>query len=144
MKSLIPLTVVCTLVGCASTPPDPALSRRFVPVEAHQTSDLQLSCTDLSSQIRETDDAISALDKQIARAQQDSNSFSVMSALAGVSGAFAGNALQASTASAERTVANTGAALSANQAYTTKDLRVMYENRHEALMQLYYSRSCKS
>lgn len=148
MRHLITLTILGLMAGCATDPASDvetqALARHFDPIQAHQINDLQLSCGDLAEQIGTADEAIATLDKQIAHQEQNTTSFSLMGALAGVSGAFANNPLSAQMASAQQTVANTGAQLSTNQTYSTKDLRALYENRHEALMQLYYAKNCKS
>lgn len=148
MKTL--LTIVATSVsiamsGCATDPAaDATLSRHFDPVEAHQKDDLSLGCADLSANIDATTDAIVTLDKQIANQQQASNSFSLISALAGVSGAYAPNLRSAQLAGAEGTMANAGAQIEANQAFSTKDLRAMYQSRHDTLMEIYYGKNCKS
>ena len=145
MKALIfvATSISISLFGCASDPAtEAAMSEHFVPVQAHQTTDLTLSCQDLAAGIAETGHAISVLDKQIAHQQQSSNSFSLISALASVSGAYAPNLASAQLASAEGSLANAGAQIEANQSVSTKDLRGMYQYRHDTLMQLFYGKNC--
>jgi hypothetical protein len=129
--TIIAATGSLAISGCASDPAAVAeqrqtLSEHFVPVQAHQTTDLTLSCQDLAAGIAETGHAISVLDKQIAYQQQSSNSFSFISA----------------SASAEGSLANAGAQIEANQSVSTKELRGMYQYRHDTLMQLFYGKNC--
>jgi hypothetical protein len=153
MKALI-LIIVATsistsLFGCASDPAAEAeqreaLSQHFVPVQAHQTTDLSLSCDDLTANIADVGHAISLLDRKISYEQQASNSFSLISALASVSGAYAPNLRSAQLASAEGSLANAGAQIESNQSVSTKDLRGMYQYRHDTLMQLFYGKNCSA
>jgi hypothetical protein len=149
MKALIVIIVATSisisLFGCASDPAsEAAMSEHFVPVQAHQTTDLTLSCDELTANIADVTHAISILDKQIAYQQQSSNSFSFISALASVSGAYAPNLRSAQLASAEGSLANAGAQIEANQSVSTKDLRGMYQYRHDTLMQLFYGKNCSA
>ena len=152
MKALILIIVatsISSLFGCASDPAAEAeqreaLSHHFVPVQAHQTTDLSLSCDDLTANIADVGHAISLLDKKIAYEQQASNSFSLISALASVSGAYAPNLRSAQLASAEGSLANAGAQIESNQSVSTKDLRGMYQYRHDTLMQLFYGKNCSA
>jgi hypothetical protein len=153
MKTLI-FTIVAvagalSTSGCASDPAAnaaqrQALSQHFVPVQAHQTNDMALTCGDLRANLEDIGSAISALDTQIAYQKQASNSFSVMSALASISGAYAPNLRSAQLASAEGSIANAGAQIESNQSVSTKELRDMYQYRHDTLMQLFYGRNCTS
>jgi hypothetical protein len=143
--AIIAATVSLSTSGCASDPAtEAALSEHFVPVQAHQTTDMTLSCDELNADIAETGHAISVLDRQIANQQQASNSFSFMSALASVSGAYAPNLRSGQLASAEGSLANAGAQIEANQSVSTKDLRGMYQYRHDTLMQLFYGKNCSA
>jgi hypothetical protein len=150
MKTLLLTCISATLAlaaGCASDPAAEAeqrqvLSEHFVPVQAHQTSDMGLSCDELTANIGDMVHAISILDKQIAYQQQSSSQFSFISALAGVSGAYAPNLRSAQLATAEGSLANAGAQIEANQSVSTKDLRGMYQYRHDTLMQLFYGKNC--
>jgi hypothetical protein len=133
--------------GCASDPAADAaqrqaLSQHFVPVQAHQTNDMALTCEDLRANLDEVGSAISTLDTQIGYQKQASNSFSLMGALAGISGAYAPNLRSAQLASAEGSIANAGAQIESNQSVSTKELRDMYQYRHDTLMQLFYGRNC--
>jgi flagellar capping protein FliD len=151
MKTLV-FTIIAvagsfSISGCASDPAADeaqrqALSRHFVPVQAHQTNDMILTCEDLRANLDDVVSAISALDTQIAYQKQTSNSFSVMSALASISGAYAPNIRSAQLASAEGSIANAGAQIESNQSASTKELRDMYQYRHDTLMQLFYGRNC--
>jgi hypothetical protein len=134
------------LVGCASGPtqaPDPDLQRTFVPVQAHQTTDLGLACPDIESQINETESSVSALDKQIKHDQEQGQTFSFAAALSGVTGAFANNPLSAQLANANVTLGNAGASMSGQDAMNKAQLRANIEQRHDALMQIYFARRCK-
>jgi hypothetical protein len=140
---------VCTgltvsFAGCASAPADPDLQKTFVPVQAHQTTDLGLACPDIQSQINETENSVSALDKQIKHDQEQSQTFSWAAALSGVSGAFANNPLSAQLASANVTLGNAGASMSGQDAMNKAQLRANIEQRHDALMQIYFARGCKT
>jgi hypothetical protein len=132
--------------ACASMPNDPdtqaQLAATIVPVETRQQGDYQLSCADLSAEIRQTDWAISALDKQIAQAQNTATGFAVLGALSGLGGAYATNISQVQTANAEGVVANFGGAVSAGASMTKQALRANYEARHDVLMNVFYGKSC--
>ena len=148
MKALISTAIAATIIssisGCASDPvASQAISRRFDPIEVHQMGDMALSCDELSSNINNVAANISTLDKQIAHQQQTSTGFSILSALASVSGAYASNFRVAQLSSAEGTLANTGAAIEAGQAMNTKEVLDLYQNRHDVLMQIYYGKNCK-
>ena len=151
MKAII-FTIASTaglfsISGCASDPAADAaqreaLSQHFVPVQAHQTSDLALSCNDLKNEIASLTADINSIDQQIAYQEKATNSFSLIGALASVSGAYAPNFRSAQLASAEGSMANAGAQIESNQTVSTKDLRAMYENRHDVLMQIFYGKNC--
>lgn len=151
MKALI-LTIVSAtglfaISGCASDPAADAaqrqaLSQHFVPLQAHQTSDLALSCNDLKNEIAGLTADINSIDQKIAYQEKATNSFSLIGALASVSGAYAPNFRSAQLASAEGSLANAGAQIESNQTISTKDLRAMYENRHDVLMQIFYGKNC--
>jgi hypothetical protein len=147
MASIVSSAGLLFISGCASDPAAEAerqqvLAEHFVPVQAHETTDMNLTCDELNVGIADTTHAISVLDKQIGYQQQASNSFSFISALAGVSGAYAPNFRSAQLASAEGSLANAGAQIETNQTLSTKDLRGMYQYRHDTLMQLYYGKNC--
>src|ERR1700755_405618 len=96
ISSLLCIAFVASVSGCAEAPvADPDLGKSFVPVQAHQTVDLEVSCADIQSRIGDTEDAVVALDKQIKRDSQQSQGFSMMSALAGMTGVLANNPLSA-------------------------------------------------
>jgi hypothetical protein len=129
--TIIAATGSLAISACASDPAADAeqrqiLSEHFVPVQAHQTADLTLSCQELAAGIAEMGHAISVLDKQISYQQQSSNSFSFISA----------------SASAEGSLGKAGAPIEANQSASNKDLRGMYQYRHDTLMQLFYGENC--
>jgi hypothetical protein len=106
--------------------------------------DLTLSCDDLKANLASLTADISSIDQQIAYQEKATNSFSLISALASVSGAYAPNFRSAQLASAEGSLANAGAQIESNQSLSTKDLRGMYENRHDVLMQIFYGKNCNS
>jgi hypothetical protein len=139
--------IICVLLSaCASTPSDPdtraQLAATITPVEARQQGDYQLSCADLSAEIKQTDWTIAALDKQITQAQNSANGFAVLGALAGLGGAYATNISQVQTANAEGVVANLGGAMSAGTGMTKQALRANYEARHDVLMNVFYGKNC--
>ena len=137
--------ITALTTGCAADPQTrEVMSQHFAPVEVHQLNDMALTCDELSAGITNMGQAISTIDKQIAYHEQSSNSFSFISALASVSGAYAPNFRSAQLASAEGSLANAGAQITSNQGMTEKDLRMSYQGRHDALMQLYYGRNCHS
>lgn len=148
MISVVVVTAAVALSGCATSAADleqqQALSRHYVPVQAHQIDDMTLSCDQLTANINEMSSAISTLDKQIANQEHNSNSFSFISALASVSGAYAPNFQAAQLASAEGSLANAGAQIEANHSVSTKELRAMYETRHDVLMQMFYGKNCRA
>jgi hypothetical protein len=132
-----------SFAGCASAPSDPDMQRSFVPVQAHQTTDLTLTCPDLHEQIVDTESGVAVLDKQIKHDQEQTQSFSWAAALSGVSGAFANNPLSAQLSNANVTLGNAGASISGQDAMNKAQLRANIEQRHDALMQIYFARGCK-
>jgi len=143
IKAGVCLGLVASFAGCASVPADPDLQRSFVPVQAHQTRDLSLTCPDLQDQIGEMENGVAVLDKQIKHDKEQSQIFSMAAAFSGFSGAMANNALSAQLASANATLGNAGASMSDQQAMTKEQLRANIEARHDALMQIYFARQCK-
>jgi hypothetical protein len=113
-------------------------------VQAHQTQDLGLTCADLKSQIDDTEQSVAALDKQVKHDQEQSQNLSLLAAFSGVSGAFANNALGARLANANVILGDAGASISDQQAMGKAQLRVNIEERHDALMQIYFARRCKT
>jgi hypothetical protein len=144
LTTILATSLLGSIAGCASDPVSDAAQRQLDPVEAHQINDMALSCDEIAANLNTTSSAIAAIDRQIASQQQAGNSFSLISAFAGVAGAYAPNLRSAQLADAEGTLANAGAQIEANQSVSTKDLRVMYEHRHDVLMQLFYGRNCRA
>jgi hypothetical protein len=132
--------IAASISGCAT---DPALAVHYDPIQSHQKNDMNLSCPELSANIDSTTAAIATLDRQIADQQSSSSGFSLMSAVASVSGIYAQTVPAAQLASAEGTLANTGAAIEANGAFNTQQIRAMYQDRHDVLTQLYYQNNCR-
>jgi hypothetical protein len=146
-EPLASIAIVCGLISaCASLPNDPntraQLAATIVPVETRQQGDYQLSCPDLSAEIKQTDWTISALDKQIARAQNAATGFVVLGALAEIGSGYATNNSQVETANAGGVVANLGGTVSAGTGMTKQALRANYEARHDTLMNVFYSKAC--
>ena len=146
-EPLASISIVCGLISaCASMPNDPntrvQLAAKIFPVETRQQGDYQLSCADLSTEIKQTDWTISALDKQIAQAQSVATGFAVLGALAELGGAHATNVAEVQTASVGDAVANLGGALSAGSGTTKQALRANYEARHDTLMNVFDSKAC--
>ena len=146
-EPLASIAIVCGLISaCASMPNDPntrvQLAAKIFPIETRQQGDYQLSCADLSTEIKQTDWTISALDKQIAQAQSVATGFAVLGALADLGGAHATNVAEVQTASVGDAVANLGGALSAGSGTTKQALRANYEARHETLINVFYSKPC--
>jgi hypothetical protein len=146
-EPLASIAILCSLISaCVSMPNDPntrsQLAATIVPVETQQQRDYQLSCADLSAEIKQTDWTISALDKQIARAQNVATGFAVLGALAELGGDYATKNSEAQAANAGGVVANLGGAVSAGTGMTKQALRANYEARHDALMNLFYSKAC--
>jgi len=143
--TVIAAAVAINLSGCAADPVQrDVLSTHFVPVQEHQLGDMTLSCDDLNANIAQISHDIGLIDQQIGYQENASNSFSFVSALASVSGAYAPNLRSAQLASAEGSLANAGAEIESNQSMSSKDLRVMYQARHDALMQLFYGKNCRA
>jgi hypothetical protein len=150
MKRFEPLAsvaIVCGLISaCASMPNDPntrvQLAAKIFPVETRQQGDYQLSCADLSTEIKQTDWTISALDKQIAQAQSVATGFAVLGALAELGGDYATKNSQVETANAGGVVANLGGAVSTGTGVTKQALRANYEARHDTLMNVFDSKAC--
>jgi hypothetical protein len=138
------LGFAASLAACASTPADPDLQRTFIPVQAHQTADINLSCTDLKTQITDTETSVSILDKQIKHDQDQSQSLSMAAVFSSVSGAMANNPLSAQLANANATLGNAGAAMTDKQAMSKAQLRANIEQRHDTLMSVYYARHCNA
>jgi hypothetical protein len=136
--------LVASLAGCASAPVDPDLQKTYVPVQAHQTKDLSLTCPDLQEQIGDTENSVAALDKQIKHDKEQSQTFMLAAAFSSFSGAFANNPLSAQLANANANLGNAGASMSDQQAMTKAQLRANIEARHDALMQIYFARQCKA
>jgi hypothetical protein len=136
--------LIASFAGCASVPADPDLQRTFVPVQAHQTKDLSLSCPDLQQQIGDNESAVATLDKQIKHDKDQSQVFAMAAVFSGISGSFANNPLSAQLANANATLGNAGASMSDQQAMTKAQLRANIEARHNALMQIYFARQCKA
>jgi hypothetical protein len=132
------------IAGCAIDPPDPDLQRTFVPVQAHQMDDLRLSCADLESEIHVAENSVAILDKQIRHDQDQSQSFSLGAALSAMSGALATNVQSAQISNVSAIASGAGASMSANDAMTKAQLRANLEQRHEALMQIFYTRRCQT
>lgn len=129
--------------GCASTPPDPDLSRTFIPVQAHQTKDLNMTCEDLTAEIHQREEEVSALDKQLAFAHKQSQDMAMMAAFSGFSAVTANNAVSAQLASANESLANAAGGMAGQAAMTKDQLRSNLNQRHDALMQIYFARACK-
>jgi len=142
IKAGICAGLVATLTGCATDPPDPDLKKSFAPVITHQTQDLNMTCSDLKREIDDTENAIKVLDKQIALHQQQSQSSTWMAAAWGVLGATAPNAASAQIDNAASIMSNADAGSENNQQMTTGQLRVNYNQRHDALIQIYFARKC--
>jgi hypothetical protein len=136
--------LVASFAGCASAPVDPDLQKTFIPVQAHQMTDLNLSCPDLQQQIGDTESDVATLDKQIKHDKDQSQAFTMAAVFSGFSGAFANNALSAQLANANANLGNAGASMSDQQAMTKAQLRANIETRHDALMQIYFARQCKA
>lgn len=136
--------LTASFAGCASAPADPDMQRTFVPVQAHQTTDLSLTCPDLQGQISDTESSVAVLDKQIKRDQEQSQMFAIATAFSGFSGAFANNPISAQLANANVNLGNAGEAISDRQAMTKAQLRANIEARHDALMQIYFARKCRA
>jgi hypothetical protein len=134
--------LVASVVGCASAPTDPDLLRSPVPVQAHQTADLGLSCAQLASQISDSESSIAALDKQIKQDQGNSQSLSMFAAFSGALGGFANNPLSAQLANADANLGNAGASITGQQGAIKAQLRANIQQRHDALMQIYFARQC--
>lgn len=131
------------LVSCAdSPPPDPDLNLSFSPVMTHQTNDLNMSCSDLQGEINNSEQTMRVLEKQIAFHQQQSQNSSLMSAAFSALGAVAPTAANAQLDSAGSIVSSANAGNENNQQMTTEQLRANYEQRHDALMQIYFARRC--
>jgi hypothetical protein len=147
-RQVVSLLSVCVtmlaIAGCASEPTDPDLSRTFVPVQAHQTKDLSMTCEDLTAEIHEREGAVSALDKQLALAHKQSQDMAMMSAFSGLSAATATNAVSAQLASANVGLANAAGGMVGQEAMTKDQLRSNLNQRHDALMQIYFARACKT
>jgi hypothetical protein len=136
--------LVASIAGCASVPADPDLQRTFVPVQAHQTKDLNLTCPDLQEQIGDMESGVAVLDKQIKHDKEQSQTFALAAAFSSFSGAMANNPLSAQLASANANLGNAGASMSDQQAMTKEQLRANIEARHDALIQIYFARQCKA
>ncbi len=132
------------LASCASTPPDPDLKLSFSPVMTHQMSDLNMSCSDLQSEIGDTEHNMKVLDKQIASQQQQGQTMAMMAAFSGFSAATATNAVSAQLAAGNQVLANAGEGMANTQQMTIAQLRANYNQRHDALMQIYFARKCSS
>ena len=142
IKAGICVGYFAALTGCATNPPDPDLQRSFVPVQMHQMADLSLSCDDIRSQIRDAENSVVILDKQIHHDQDTSQMFSLAAAFSGMSGALANNVASAQLANANVILGDAGASTSNQQAMTKAQLRANLEARHEALMSIFYAHSC--
>jgi len=136
--------LVGSIAGCATAPVDPDLQRTFVPVQAHQMTDLNLSCPDLQQQIGDTEGAVAVLDKQIKHDKDQSQAFAMAAVFSGISGSFANNPLSARLANANVNLGNAGASMSDQQAMTKEQLRDNIEARHNALIKVYYAQQCKA
>jgi hypothetical protein len=143
-KFIVFVGISTSLGACATTPPDPDLTRSFIPVQTHQTSDLNLSCPDLQGQIGDTEQTVAALDKQIKHDEEQGQMFAMAAAFSGFSGALANNPASAQLANANVTLGNAGEAMAGQQAMTKEQLRANIEARHDALMQIYFARQCKT
>jgi hypothetical protein len=136
--------LVASIAGCASVPVDPDLQKSFIPVQAHQTTDLSLTCPDLQQQIGDTESAVATLDKQIKHDKDQSQVFAMAAVFSGISGSLANNPLSAQLANANATLGNAGASMSDQQAMTKEQLRANIETRHDALIQVYFAQQCKA
>jgi hypothetical protein len=140
----VSIGLVASFVGCASAPVDPDLQRTFVPVQAHQMTDLNLSCPDLALQISDTEGSVATLDKQIKHDKDQSQAFAMAAMFSGFSGALANNGMSARLANANVNLGNSGASMSDQQAMTKAQLRDNLEARHDALIQIFYAQQCKA
>jgi hypothetical protein len=67
----------------------------------------------------------------------------MFAALSGMSGAMANNAVSAQLANSNVIAGNAESALSSQTAMTKAQLRTNIEQRHDALMQIFYARHCQ-
>ena len=142
IKASVCTAVAAALTACASVPADPELNVAFRPVITHQTQDLTMSCPDLQSEIKDDEHVMQVLDKQIAFHNQQSQTMAMFAAFSGFSAATANNALSAQLASGNQVLANAGQGMENNQQLTTEQLRANYNQRHDALIQIYFARKC--
>ncbi len=144
---VLPIAVASILAtACATIPNDPEsqakLAATLGPVQPVQPGDNQLACADLAAQIKQTQWDISALNLQIAQAQNASTGFAVLGALAGMSGAYANTYAQAQNAVATNVVANAGSALSGAAGMTKAAIQATYQARYENLVGIFNGMNC--
>jgi hypothetical protein len=131
------------VASCADTPPpDPDLSLSFDPIASHQTKDLNMNCSELQDEIHDMEQAMHVLDKQIAFHQKQSEHSSLMSAYFSAMGTFAPTATNAQLDSAGSIMSSADASHENSQQMTTTQLRTNYEQRHDALIQIFFARKC--
>jgi hypothetical protein len=144
IRAIVCLSVGAWVSGCATTPPDPDLTEKFVPVVTHKTKDINLSCEELASEIGQNEHVTAILDKQIANQQQQSQTMAMLAAFSGWSAATANNPLSAQLSSANQTLATVGEGMANRESMTAAQLHANYNQRHDALIQIYFARRCKS
>jgi outer membrane murein-binding lipoprotein Lpp len=139
------ILVMTALAGCANSPPaDPDLAKTIVPVQTHQMKDINMTCDELSGEIKDTESEVAALDKQINYQKQQSNTYSMISALSGLQATTATTAATANLANTNATLGNINAGMAGQQAMSKTELRMNINQRHDALMAVYFARNCKS
>ncbi len=144
---LLPIVVVSILAtGCATIPDDPEsqakLAANLGPVQPVMPGDNQLECGDLGAQIKQAQWDISALNLQISQAQNTSNGFALLGALAGMSGAYANTVAQAQNAAAQSVVANAGGAMTSSVGMSKTAVQSTYEARYENLVGIFNGKNC--
>ena len=144
VSSALCVMAAMTLAGCVDVPPDPDLSRQFDKIEALQTGDDQLSCTDLKAQVDELQGDINALEKQIAAQQSTASGDSLFGALFSAVGAVAQTPGQALVANVDSAVADSSAGDAAGAANGLQGIEMTYQRRHDHLVQLYSVKNCAS
>jgi outer membrane murein-binding lipoprotein Lpp len=142
--SVLCVVAAITVVGCADVPPDPDLSRHFDKVEALQTGDDQLSCTDLKAQVDALQGDMNALEKQVAEQQSEASGDSLFGALFSAVGSVAQTPGQALVANVDSAVANSSASDASGSANGLRGIEMTYQLRHDHLVQLYSIKNCAS
>ncbi len=142
--SVLCVAAAMALTGCAVDPPDPDLARHFDKVEALQTGDDSLSCTDLKAQVDALQGDMNAIEKQISAAQSTSSGDSLFGALFSAVGSVAQTPGQALAANVDSAVANSSASDAAGEANGLRGIEQSYQFRHDHLVQLYTVKNCAS